>query len=90
VPQLPQLVRLVRVSTQLAPHCVRPLSQLPLQAPAEQTWPKAQAVPQVPQFNGSEVASVQPVAQDVRPGRHWQLPLAQACPLAHVTPQLPQ
>src|SRR5262245_7413727 len=57
LPHLPQLSRLVRVSTQRSPHCVCPAAQAPL--PMSQIWPPVQAMPQPPQCCASVCVSTQ-------------------------------
>jgi hypothetical protein len=88
--QLPQLVTLVARSTQLAPHWVSPSAHVAEQAPAEHTWPAAQAMPQLPQFRGSERVSAQPVLHAESPDKHWQAPAAQVCPETQGDWHLPQ
>ncbi len=59
VPQAPQLRGSVSVSTQSAPHIVRPPGQDAWQVPPAQSSPLAHAVPQAPQFIASVLVSTQ-------------------------------
>jgi hypothetical protein len=58
LPQLPQLALLCLRSTQVPSQLVVPLGHT--QAPALQTSPPRQRLPQAPQLFGSAVTSVQP------------------------------
>ena len=59
MPQLPQLLVSVCVSTQPPLHSVWPVAQPPvMQLPAEHTWPTGHAVPQVPQLKASLCVSI--------------------------------
>jgi hypothetical protein len=54
LPQLPQFAASVATSTQRPSQSVPPaMPHIPAHAPAEQTCPPTQALPQVPQFSGS-------------------------------------
>ena len=88
VPQPPQFVPLVVVSTQLDPHSVRAVSQLEVQLPLLQTWPDWQAVEQLPQCVASE-GTHEPL-QDISPDSHWHAPFWQTCPAEQGMPQPPQ
>jgi hypothetical protein len=59
---------------------------------AEQSWPAAQAAPQLPQFSGSVASFVQRPPQSASPARQvaWQLLLAQSSPAGQTFPQLAQ
>jgi hypothetical protein len=63
--QLPQLATSAFVSTQLWPQALRPVAQVSLQPPSEQSWGETQALPQEPQLRLFCVKSTQPVAQVV-------------------------
>jgi len=70
VPQAPQFLGSLTVSTQAAPHLVAPPAQLMAHWPMEQTSPAAQAVLQAPQFLGSLAVSTHAVPHIVTPGPH--------------------
>jgi hypothetical protein len=88
VPQPPQLVLLVVVSTQLDPHSVRPVSQLKVQVPLLQTWPDWQVFEQLPQCVASD-ATQEPL-HAISPDWHWHAPFWQPCVLEQGMPQAPQ
>lgn len=65
------------------------------QREAEQLWPVAQRLPQLPQLVGSVLVSVQPDEHIVLGAVHVvvepvQLPLTQRCPDEQAKPQRPQ
>ena len=63
----------------------------PVQAPAAQVCPLAQALPQVPQLAASVCRFLQVPEQLVWPeGQPLQTPATQVCPLAQALPQVPQ
>ena len=68
VPQPPQLVVSVIVSTQVPPHAVCPVGQVTelRHVPAMQVCPVVQVFPQVPQLAASVIVSTQ-----VDPQRVW-------------------
>jgi hypothetical protein len=66
------------------------VSQVPWQAPEEQTSPAPQATLQLPQLAGSLVTSTHPAVHDTSPEPHVQTPALQVVPGAQVMPQLPQ
>jgi uncharacterized membrane protein len=75
------LVTELAVSTQAREHWVNPVGQLAVQLPLTQAWAGAHAVPQLPQWLGSELRSVQVPLQFAVLGQPWaQLPSAQAVP----------
>jgi hypothetical protein len=88
VPQPPQFVPLVVVSTQLDPQSVRLVSQLEVQLPLLQTWPDWQVVAQLPQWVASD-GTHEPL-QDISPDWHWHAPFWQTCPDEQGMPQPPQ
>ena len=91
VPQVPQLVALVCVSTQVPEHDVSPVEQGGAQVPLTQTRPEAQVRPQAPQFEASVVSETQAAPHTVCPaGQLTQLPLVQSCVEVHARPQAPQ
>ncbi len=91
VPQVPQLVALVAVSTQVPEHDVSPAAHGGAQVPLTQTRPAAQVRPQAPQFEASVVSDTQAAAQTLCPaGQLTQLPLVQSCVDVHARPQAPQ
>ena len=65
-------------------------SQLVVHAPAEQTWPAGQTMPQPPQLVGSLLVSVQTPRQRVPLSKQPQLPLWQLVPPPQRTPHAPQ
>ena len=72
-PQLPQFAALLVVSTQAVPHMVWLPEQVVPQLPLLQTWPFAQAFPQVPQLSPSE-ATQAPLQLIMPDGHlHWLL-----------------
>ncbi len=83
VPQVPQLAGSVLVSVQPMPHAVRPVEQLAVHAPDEQTWLDPQAVPHDPQLSGSFDVSVQEPEQATIPGPQGAPP---PVPLVEVPP----
>src|SRR6185437_13686321 len=97
LPQLPQLALSVAKFAQYAfplasVHWVSLGWQVVPHAPAEQTWPWAHALPQLPQFWPSDWGFTQvplqascPVAQ-----KRLHCPLVQTSPGAQALPQLPQ
>ena len=62
------------------------------QAPAEQTSPVVQVVPQVPQLFGSIIVSAQAVPQTMEPPGQLtlHLPVEQIWPVGQALPQVPQ
>ena len=84
---------LVFVSTQADPHSICPATEQP-HAPALQTAPGAQAIPQPPQLSGSfaVVVTHDPFAHIVVPPVQLaaQLPPLQTWPAGQAFPQLPQ
>ena len=91
--QLPQFAVLVFVSTQADPHSICPATEQP-QAPALQTAPGAQAIPQPPQLSGSFpfVVTHDPLPHIVVPPVQLeaQLPALQTWVPEQACPQEPQ
>jgi hypothetical protein len=87
LPQAPQLAESSVVSTQVAPHRVRPGRQA--QAPPTQICVALQAAAQPPQFFGLFCVVTQSPPQ-VWPPRHWHPPAAQVAPCAQPMLHLPQ
>jgi len=78
LPQAPQLMELPEVSTQEDPHNWSDPAQPLAHLLCEHTKPAAHAVPQAPQFFGSDVVSTQLVEHIVCPARHPQTPALHA------------
>jgi hypothetical protein len=74
VPQVPQLVPLVVVSTQLPLQRVSPTEQPKRHVLASQACPTGQAVPQAPQFPALLVMSTHAPLHSVWPGGQPQKP----------------
>jgi hypothetical protein len=74
----------------LPPQSTRPAWQESWQEPPEQTWPEAQAVPQVPQLALSEAASTHFPPQSMRPDwqERAQVPPLQTSPEAQTDPDV--
>ena len=88
VPQAPQLVRLVEVSTQPVEQSVSVPGQP--HVPPEQVDVPGQACPQLPQFVALVSSSTQALPQTLSPAGHWQWPATQAAPVAQAVPHAPQ
>lgn len=82
VPHAPQLRLLVCKLTHPPSHSVRPVLQLPVQAPPEHSVPRGQRLPHTPQFRGSELKSVQAVPHCVSPELQAHFPSRQLAPVA--------
>jgi hypothetical protein len=65
LPHAPQFLGWVAVSTQRAPHAVRPVGHAAAHVPAAQVSPAAHGVPQPPQFAGSASMSTHTPAHSV-------------------------
>jgi len=70
VPQTPQFVGSVVVSTQAPPQSVVPPTQFAPQLPLEHTWPPGQMVPHMPQLLESICVLTQAVPHSVVPPAH--------------------
>lgn len=92
VVQLPQWVRSVALSTQLAPQANRPTAHVDMHVAFEQVWPDSQAWAHAPQLAESVVKSVHAVPHSVIPavqlamgGAHWPLEQVQLVGQSEVT-----
>jgi len=92
VPQAPQFVLLLRVSTHATPQRVSSMEQFARHSPATQPVPAPQAAPQAPQLALSVWAFTHVVPQRVVPAAQGarQLPLMQLVPAPQTVPQVPQ
>jgi len=90
VPQAPQFIRSVLMSTQPPEHSVSPPVQESLQAPSEHTCPAGHTVPHAPQLATSLPVSMQVPPHAARPAWHPHTPALQVVPAGHALPQLPQ
>ncbi len=88
VPQPPQLVTLVFVSTQVPLHIVRP--EVHAHAPPTQISPEAHPRPQAPQSLALVCVSVQAPPQSIWPVGHVHAPEVQLCPTEQAMSQPPQ
>jgi hypothetical protein len=90
--QPPQWAGSARVLTQPPPQSVPEGHAVAfVQWPPMQSWVEAlHAVPQAPQFSPSLPKLEQEPEHSVKPGRHWQAPLAQTWRSAQIIPQPPQ
>ncbi len=73
-----------------APHAMVPDGHVVTHAREAHSAPAPQAMPQAPQFAGSDVMSVQVPAQRLCPTPHWHSPAMQCSPPVHAAPQAPQ
>jgi len=89
LPQAPQFVLLVLVSTHDPLQFVVPVGQLLTHEPPEQTSKPRQVLPHEPQFELSDRVSTHAEEQRVSPEGHAQPPL-HSWPVAHFVPQAPQ
>jgi len=93
VPQAPQFVVLVVVSTHALLHSFSLLGQVAVHTPSEQPWPAAHAFPHAPQLALEELVSTHLPEQLVRLPEQlavWHAPATHATPAAHVFPHAPQ
>jgi hypothetical protein len=90
LPQLPQFVLLVEVSTQRPLQSVCPVAQPEAQLPPTHWLPGPQRLPHAPQLRGSVEGSVHCEPHSVVPAEHAHAPLTHAEPVGQEVLQLPQ
>jgi hypothetical protein len=92
LPQSPQFVGLLRVSTHAPPQKRCPIGHIVafVHAPEMQSSPIAHAFPHAPQFMLLPLVSTQVVPHNVVPGVQAHLPAMHACPSLQRVPQSPQ
>jgi hypothetical protein len=89
MPQPPQFVPSLFVSTQTPPHVVG-FEVGQVHAPLTHVAPVAQSFPHPPQFDSSLERSAQPVEHETRPVGHTHAPPLQVAPAPHALPHAPQ